>query len=87
MINFYNYFNFFYFNKKNIFNFLINIWFSKKRNINKKIIVFSVLLNSTKLDIKNNIEFFLGIKIYKINTLILKSKSIKKAFIYFNEFI
>ncbi|XXS36662.1 MAG: hypothetical protein ACSHUF_00710 [Candidatus Nasuia deltocephalinicola] len=88
MISYYIYFNFFYFNKKNIFEIIINVWKKNKKNIIKNLLVFSVILSSTKLDIKNSVEYFLEIKVVKINTLILKKRvDKKKAFIYFNDFI
>ncbi|ALP70053.1 hypothetical protein ASU29_140 [Candidatus Nasuia deltocephalinicola] len=90
MFNFYNYFNFFLYNKKKLINIILNILNYKyyKLQLNK-FLTFLVLLNSTKNNIKNSIEYFFGIKILKINTYIIKKKfkCKKKAFIYFNESI
>ncbi|WP_259286101.1 50S ribosomal protein L23 [Candidatus Nasuia deltocephalinicola] len=87
MISFYNYLNFYYFNKKFFLNVILNIWSNKNFKIFKKLILFSVLKKSNKIDIKNSVEFFLELKVLKINTLICKRKNKKKAFIYFNGFI
>ncbi|WP_259288830.1 50S ribosomal protein L23 [Candidatus Nasuia deltocephalinicola] len=87
MISFYNYLNFYYFNKKFFLNTILCIWSNKNFKIFKNLILFSVLKKSNKIDIKNSFEFFLELKVLKINTLICKKKNKKKAFIYFNGFI
>lgn len=89
MINFYNYYNFFLYNKKKISNVIISLWSSYTTYIiYRKFLIFSVIINSSKMDIKNSIEYFLGLKVFKVNTCIIKKKkNIKKAFIFFNDFI
>ncbi|WP_259288702.1 50S ribosomal protein L23 [Candidatus Nasuia deltocephalinicola] len=87
MLSFYNYLNFYYFNKKFFLNVILNIWCNKNFKLFKNLILFSVLKKSNKIDIKNSIEFFLELNILKINTLICKKKNKKKAFVYYNGFI
>lgn len=89
MINFYNYFNFFFFDKKFILNILNYLFIFNKKNFDfkKNILKFITYSHLTKIDIKNFIEYFFGINISKINTLFLKKSNKKKVFIYFNEFI
>ncbi len=87
MLSFYNYLNFYYFNKKFSLNVILNFLFTKNFKTFKNLIVFSVLKKSNKVDIKNSVEFFLELRILKINTLICKKRYIKKAFIYYNGFI
>ncbi|WP_259292935.1 50S ribosomal protein L23 [Candidatus Nasuia deltocephalinicola] len=87
MISFYNYLNFYYFNKKFFLNLILNVWFTKNFKTFKNLIIFSVLKKSNKIDIKNSVEFFLELRVLKINTLICKKRDKKKAFIYYNGFI
>ncbi len=87
MISFYNYLNFYYFNKKFFLNIILNLWNNNFFKVFKNLILFSVLKKSNKIDIKNSVEFFLELKVLKINTLIYKKKNKKKAFVYFNGFI
>ncbi len=87
MISFYNYLNFYYFKRKFFFNIILGVWSNKIFKLYRNLILLSVLKKSNKIDIKNSVEFFLELKILKINTLICKKKNKKKAFIYFNDFI
>ncbi|WP_259285968.1 hypothetical protein [Candidatus Nasuia deltocephalinicola] len=87
MLSFYNYLNFYYFNKKFFINVILNIWCNKNFKIFKDLILFSVFKKSNKIDIKNSVEFFLELNILKINTSICKKKNKKKAFVYYNGLI
>ncbi len=87
MLSFYNYLNFYYFNKKFFLNVILNVLYNKNFKIFKNLILFLVFKKSNKIDIKNSVEFFLELNILKINTLICKKRNKKKAFVYYNGFI